>query len=233
MQAGDTLTETFTGTFVAGRSYQLTVKLKGAAAGLYFGFSFGSGSGYGPRILIQYVSTTSFGTLVMSWTPSVTTSGTTFSLGASDSVSTILYIDSLVLSTATPTLVDRRGFKRTHVLPIQNSLTTALGNQIGDVWLAAHRTTPLKGTVKVTGDGAVRHVLTGHSIPPEQLLLMTGDMIRLSHRIDPDTGGQTRDGRIAEVTWRPDDDAATVAIDSSRTSHEALLQRLAVVVGSA
>jgi hypothetical protein len=164
---------------------------------------------------------------------------TTVSSGVTLTLTTVIgrpgawLIDSLVLSAAKPTLVDRRGFRRTHILPINAALTTELGQQIGDVWLAAHKTTPLRGTVKVTGDSAVRHILTGQSIPPSQLLLRTGDMLRLSHRVDPDTGGQGRDGRIAEVTWRPADDAADVALDNARTSVDALLERLAVVVGSA
>jgi hypothetical protein len=33
------------------------------------------------------------------------------------------------------------------------------------------------------------------------------------------------------VTWRPADDAADVALDNARTSVDALLERLAVVVG--
>ena len=138
----------------------------------------------------------------------------------------------MAISVAQPTLVDRRGFRRTHVLPVKSSLTEPLGQQIGDIWLRAHRTTPLKGTVKLSGDGAVRDILTGRDIGPEELLSMTGDLMRLSHRIDPDTGGQGRDGRIAEVRYDPRTDEATVTLDSRRNSVDALLERLAVVVGS-
>ncbi len=53
-----------------------------------------------------------------------------------------------------------------------------------------------------------------------------------AHRIDPDTGGQGRDGRIAEVRYDPRTDQATVALDSRRDSVDALLERLAVVVGT-
>ena len=89
----------------------------------------------------------------------------------------------------------------------------------------------MKGTVKITGDRATRDIQSGASIPPERLLRMTGDLLRLSHRVDPDTGGQGRDGRIAEVTYTPATDTAVVALDNRRTSHEALLERLAVVTG--
>ncbi len=143
-----------------------------------------------------------------------------------------MWIDSIVLHVATPTLVDRRGFRRTHSLPIDAALTPELGQQIGDVFLAAHKTTPLKGTVKIEGNQGCRSIQTGHGFPPERLLLMTSELLRLAHRIDPDTGGQGRDGRIAEVTYVPAEDTATVALDSRRTSHEALLRRLAIVVGS-
>lgn len=111
-------------------------------------------------------------------------------------------------------------------------MTPELGQQIGDTWLGAHRTTPLKGTVEIVGDGGARQILTGASVPPEQLLLKTGDLIRLAHRTDPDyAAGQGRDGRIAEVTYVPATDTATVAIDNRRQNVEALLERLAVVSG--
>jgi hypothetical protein len=230
LAAGDTLTESFRGTFVAGTTYVLTVRRRTAASFMLVTFDFGDlASGDFTRVMALVLA--AFATATLSWTPVASSTGVTLRASVWGSSFDKLHIDSLALAAATPTLVDRRGFRRTHVLPVQAALTTELGQQIGDVWLAAHKTTPLRGTVKVTGDSAVRHILTGQSIPPSQLLLRTGDMLRLSHRVDPDTGGQGRDGRIAEVTWRPADDAADVALDNARTSVDALLERLAVVVG--
>jgi hypothetical protein len=229
LQPGDTLTETFTGTFVAGTTYVLTFKTRGSTANfLLVAVSFGAST------TNLSMGGTSFATRTVSWTPTATTTTVTLTLTVlvQKPPAQYIYVDSLVLSAAKPTLVDRRGFKRTHILPVKNDLNQALGTQIGDTWLAAHRTTPLKGTIQITGDYGCREILTGAKVPPERLLTMTGELIRLSHRTDPDTGGHGRDGRIAEVTYVPATDTATVAIDSTRGNVEALLERMAAVVGS-
>jgi hypothetical protein len=230
---GATLTETFTGTFKAGTTYRLTFALaiQGPFQGVpYVDVTFGSGTDVATARLLGPVSFTAFS---VAWTPLATyTSGVILKLTEAIGHAGAWLIDSLSLAVARPTLIDRRGFRRSQILPVKASLNAALGQRVGDTWLAGHKTTPLKGSVQLTGDKACREILTGASIPPERLLTMTGDLLRLSHRIDPDTGGQGRDGRIAEVTYTPATDSAAVAIDSRRTSHEALLERLAVVVGS-
>ncbi len=236
-----TLTATFTGTFRAGATYALFVasSANAGAAGFALFHDFGvAGVDETTNVIDAPPGTGGFfnGNTIY-WSPTENRTGVTLRLRwphneFGDIPTGILYIDSLELRGNYATLVDRRGFRRTHTLPVRNSLTPALGAQIGDVWLAAHKTTPLKGTVHVTGDRATREITTGASVPPERLLLLTGELLRLSHRVDPDTGGQGRDGRIAEVTYTPLTDKAVVALDSSRTSHEALLERLAVVVGS-
>lgn len=130
------------------------------------------------------------------------------------------------------TLPDRRGFWRTKVLPVSAALTTAAAQQIGDLWLAAHRTTPYKGSFKLTGDQALRDPATGETIPLERLLLHTGELVRDMAAVDPDTGGVGRDGRIASVTYTPASEEATVALDNSRASFEALLARWDLLSGS-
>ena len=226
---GDTLTETFTGTFEAGVMYMLTAKL-GRLVALESSLTvqFGVDADYGQA---TWSAGLSYEMQTVAWTPSADTSGVTLTLMANGA--TRWSIDSLALTVAKPTLVDRRGFRRTHILPVKASLTTELATQVATVWLDAHKTTPFKGTATITGDSAARHITTGAGVPPEQLLLHTGELLRLADRIDPDTGGQGRDGRIAEVTYVSATDTATITLDSSRASHEALLQRLAVVVGGA
>lgn len=226
---GNTLSQTFTGIFTARRTYVLTMRMLPSVATAIVSARLGTATD-SEASLVAF-QTAAWTTVSVGWTPSQDTSGVTLTIAA-QSVFATLNIDSLRVQLATPTLVDRRRFRRSQSLPIRNTLTPALGQQIGDVWLAAHKTTPLKGTVKVVGDRGVRDILTGTSVPPERLLLKTGELLRLSDRIDSDTGGQGRDGRIAEVTYTPATDTAVVALDNRRTSHEALLERLAVVVGT-
>lgn len=229
---GDSIAATCTGTFLRGVTYVLQVALGSAGAYAGPGLEVRLGED-ADRSASAMSPNTGFPVGMIAWTPTANRSAVQLVLVVLPGNSPkIVYIDSLVLAVALPTLVDRRGFRRTHTLPVECSLTPALGKQIGDVFLDAHRTTPLKGSVKIAGNQGCRHIQTGYGFPPERLLLMTGELLRLSHRIDPDTGGQGRDGRIAEVTYTPATDAAVVALDSRRTSHEALLKRLAVVVGS-
>jgi hypothetical protein len=136
--------------------------------------------------------------------------------------------------TITGTLVDRRGFRRTMQLPVNSALPTgsnAAANQIGDLWLAAHQTTPFKGSVTITGDQSVRHIMSGSDIGLEDLLLNTGQLLRFSDRSDPDTGGHGRDCRIASVSYTPASNTAQITLDNSRTSLPALLARLAIIQG--
>jgi hypothetical protein len=65
------------------------------------------------------------------------------------------------------------------------------------------------------------------------LLRNTGEMLRLNHVIDPDNGALARDARLAAVTYKPATSEAEVTLDNSRSSVEALLERLAVVTGAA
>jgi hypothetical protein len=233
---GDVLTGAFTGTFQAGTTYVLQFQARpGVANGSAYAV-FGAAADSSLRAIGGGIAGgPAFKNYALAWTPNTTTSSVTVQFRPTSIFglypNSWWHIDTLVLSAAKPTLVDRRGFRRSHVLPIKSTLSDALGEQIGDTWLAAHKTTPLKGTVEVEGDLAVRQIVNGAPVPPERLLLMTGDLLRLSHRIDPDTGGQGRDGRIAEVTYTPADDKATVAIDDRRGNVEALLERLSVVTG--
>jgi hypothetical protein len=136
-----------------------------------------------------------------------------------------------VTRTQTGTIIDRFGFTRTKVLPVSMGLITALGNQLGDAFLSVHKTTPLKGDVTVR-PGGVRSLPGGGSVHPSVLLLNTGEKLRLSHRVDPDTGGLGRDGQVAQVTYDHDTEGAQVSLDNQRDRFEGLLARLDAVIGT-
>lgn len=128
------------------------------------------------------------------------------------------------------TLVSRRAFYRTKILQVSSAGTTASYNQIGDLYLAGHRTTPMRGKVKATGPSAIRKVLGGEPVHPAKLLIHTAEMVRLP-RIDPDTGGFGRDCRIVNVSYNHDTQTADVDLDNRRSNFEALLERLSIVTG--
>ncbi len=124
----------------------------------------------------------------------------------------------------------RLGFTRTKQLAVASPLPAdaIAAAQIADVWLAAHTATPFKGTVKLTGTTAVQDITTGAPVAPEQLLLLTDQLLHFDDRVDPDTGALGRDGRITQVTYTPATGEATIAIDNTRGDLDALLARLAV-----
>jgi hypothetical protein len=221
-----------TGTFRAGATYTLTAKVRVSATTTdQYALVLGQGeypSDYGGAV---FVPTTTFQTFSVTWTPSQTyTSGAVAIFGANGVTTVNSFIDSLTLSLTIPTLVDRRGFRRTKVLPVSSALTTDAANQIGDVFLAGHKTTPLKGSIKISGYG-VRKILGGEGVAPWKLLQAPGQQIRLSHRLDPDDGSFGRDGVIASVSYNHDANEASIDVDSTRGNFEALLSRLALIQG--
>jgi hypothetical protein len=139
-------------------------------------------------------------------------------------------IDTLTLSLAAPTLPDRRGFIRTKALQISAAMTDEAANQIADTFLAVHKSTPLKGTLTIQPGGA-REIPGDAHIHPSRLSLMAGELVELSHRVDPDTGGQGRRGVIAGGSYDHDTETASVSLDNSRDNLEAILARYGVVTG--
>lgn len=227
------VTAAFSGTFLAGVPYTL---------------KFAAYIGYGSAICefgvlgsdqVQLNFTRALGlfrTFYLTWIPTADTSSASvrFTHYGITGAGGQLYIDTFSLLKSTATIVDRRGFQRTKILQVASALPAdgVAAAKIGDTWLAGHRTTPFRGTLKITGSDSIREVTTGRPVAPDELLGATGQLLRFSDRIDPDTGAFGRDGRIASATYDVESDTATVAIDSSRAAFDALLARLAVVTGT-
>lgn len=201
---------------------------------------YGTGNFVGP-LGFAYVDNTKFWDFQVAWTPSQDYTVTTTLPSANPGVllqvrlngsslnGDIYYVDSHNLYRTYPTLANRRGFARTKVLPISSPLSSEVGQQIGDTWLAAHMKTPFKGGLAIHGHGAARGSRSGRGVEPYSLLRDTGELLRLSDRVDPDTGGHGRDGLIANVRYTHSTRTAQVDLDSGRGNIEAFLARLAVV----
>ena len=229
-----TLTASVTDTFLAGKTYTLSFRMRvSAVANINIAFTAGAtviGAGTLP---ITQVAT--WITVQFTWTPKETVTGgvtLTFSEPRTTLAAGVYaWFDSVSIFTAIPTVVDRRGFSRSKQLDTSFALTAVAAAQIGDKWLLSHKTTPFKGKAKITGNDAIRDITSGRPVAPEQMLLRTGELIRFSDRIDPDTGAQGRDGKIVEASYKVDDNSVELTIDSSRAGFEALLNRLGVVLG--
>jgi hypothetical protein len=131
--------------------------------------------------------------------------------------------------TQTGTLVGRRGYARTKRLDISATLTQAVADRFGDLWLTEHRTAPFASRVTTSGEEAARVPYGGARVPAHELLLYSQEQIRLANRIDPDTGAWGRDGVIQGVVYRHDDRSAELAIGDRRDSFERILSRYAVL----
>lgn len=238
LAVGDYIYSTaFSGTFVAGVTYALDFALKASASGARLRAGLGNSlTGTGDGTVVASLDHSGIGTTWtdyrLTWTPqqSYVGSAVYFALRL-DGGSAYFRVDSLVLSAARPTIVDRRGFRKAHTLDSGFPLTTLSAQRLADKYLAAHRTTPFKGKGQATGHNAIRDYATGQAISPDTLLTLTGGLMHFDHLIDPDTGNLGRDGRLVKVAYRPETDTASFDIDSSRGDFDRTLQRAGVLVG--
>lgn len=222
--SADVLTETFTGTFLGGTTYKLSFVFLNS--NLFTTFIFGTATDSIQAVLLGGAGS-SWVSATIAWTPRVAATGVT--LKATNSAA--LNIDDLALTSVTPTTIEKRGFKRTAVLSVQSALTTAGANQIGDTFLSNHKASSYKGSIQVAGTDAIRAVQGGTPVHPSRLLTNMGQLVRLSHRVDPDTGGIGRDATMVAASYDHDSGSATVSLDNTRSNFDALLSRLAAING--
>lgn len=234
--AGDTLTGTFVGTFLAGVTYKLTFRIRPSNSGAVLAARLGdaaTGDLSAATNPAFGIAGGSWGTATILWTPTRTTSNVTLTLTEINLGAEFYRLDTFALFATVPTLVDRHSFRRTKVVNVAAALTDAPGQTVGDIFLAGHKTAKLKGDLDVAGIGAVRRVLGGAGVHPAFLLRETNQLVTLNNRIDPDTGRLGRDGEIAAVTYDADTMRAQVAIDNERDRLEPVLARYSIISGQA
>ena len=230
--------------FVAGRAYTLTMKLNSDQPYYLYvpQIKFGdnsSASNFATSGWTADYASNGTKTLSLTWTPTanVAASSVTVQINADgagpflDGSGYVLRFDDINLSYAANTMIDRRGFIRKKRLQVSAPLTETTAAILGDAFLSTHSTTPLKGDVEISFGGA-REYSEGTPLHPAELLLRTGEVLHLSHRVDPDTGANGRDGRIASVSYDHSTQKSKVALDSQRNRFDAFLERLSVVTGA-
>lgn len=224
-------TSSWTGALTLGKTYTLTGAVRVDTALRWWGIVLNNPLGHPiARVDVNFPAANTWVPFALPFTPLI---GGNHQVIAFISGGTFNgWIDSFLLSETVPsTIVDRWGFKRTKVIDTNMMLTPVAAAQIADTFLLAHRTTPLKGKLVVTGNGRAWRVPSGAGMSAAELLTCTGDLVRMRHLTDPDTGKLGRLGRIANVTWDADSDTATLDIDSTSTNFEALMSRMAIVTG--
>lgn len=130
--------------------------------------------------------------------------------------------DTIVERTQTVDVLS--GFTRRKILSLPSRpLNTTLANQIGDTFLATHDAAQLNGSVAIP-DGALRGN-AGEYVHPSRLLRDTGELLRLSDRVDPTSGSLGRMGFIVNVSYSDQRREAQVELDNSTRTYERLLAR--------
>lgn len=222
----DTLSGSTVGTFKRGVTYQVSVQVRVTLAGVTVLADMGGGYAF------SNPAVNTWGTLTISFTPMADLVNPKLNLSLYYYTGTpSLYVDDVALAAVQPTLVDRRGFRKTKVLQPTFKVTPAVGQQLADTFLAGHKTMPLKGSLRVT-PGGCRQVLGGQPVHPAVLLTKTQELMRLSHRIDPDTGAVGRTGTIVTARYTHRELATQIELDDPRRNFDALLARLDVVQGA-
>lgn len=218
------------GLFQKGRTYIVRFRLQSTSGYSNF-IRFGRVNEDTVTKIFYPTAGSGFTTFDLAWVPKAdySSSQVRFSYGTFGGI-TSSHIDSIQLFQSAATLIDRRKFMRARALPIQNAITEASGTRIADLYLQDKATIPFTGSFRATGAGGVRRVLGGQSVHPAYLLAETGQMVRATHVIDPDTGGLGRDARIVNVSYSDNDMTSDVSLSNNRGSFEALLSRLAVVI---
>lgn len=126
------------------------------------------------------------------------------------------------------TIVGERGFTRAKTISLSNATDETVMKKIGEVWLADQLVVPFGGAVTAPV-GAIRSVLGGQPQHPSLVCRHVNQLLRVSHTVDPSTGGIGRDGRIVAVAYNHAEQSAEITLGARTSSVEALLARLAVV----
>lgn len=220
---GSTADAAITGTFLAGVTYRLSAWVRADTSNSTMNVTFGTTSADNQTSVDVPAFGTAWQQITVDWSPTATTSAAVASFRFSKNGRSY-YLDDVYVLRPALTIVDRSMFMRTKVLPVGASLTTAVATQIGDTYLTAHKTQPLRGAITATS-ADVRNVLSGKAVHPSHILREVGQLVRLAHRVDPDTGALGRDGQIASVTYTHARREARIELDSDRRNFEALLAR--------
>lgn len=136
-------------------------------------------------------------------------------------------METTVNSTAA-TLPSRQGYNKRNSLPLESTSTSAVQTQMGNLYTANHATAPFKGEQVVQGWGDMR-AIDGSPRHAFHALLMSEELMRFGDRIDPDTGAQSRDGRIKSITYTANDEKASIGIDNESRKFEAIASRVAAL----
>ena len=145
--------------------------------------------------------------------------------GSADLTTAVMDVDNVIIRHCVPTIVDRQGFMRTFVLSTGSAMDTSAAQQIGDTFLQAHRSTPLRGSLGVSGPALER--TDGSPLPPHLIARHIGDGILITEQ-DPDTGSIGRLGVIAAASYTHATDTATVTIDTRRDFIDGILSRFSI-----
>lgn len=235
LTASDYIGVLLTGYFLAGYEYSITAYMRNTrGTGAFVSMTAGN---FNASDTISGTTSNFFNNWVpitVKWVPKADYAGGSVRFLGSGGGPTAIWADDVSISVSGgPTIADKRSFHRTANVPINSPLTDAVAQQIGAAWLHRHTKTPFKGSLTLPGHGSARATPGGNGTHPARFLRETGELVRLSHRVDPNTGGVGRDGQIANVRYTHKDRVAQIDLDTGRENIEAFLSRLDIITNSA
>jgi hypothetical protein len=125
------------------------------------------------------------------------------------------------------TVVGERGFTRARTISLSNATDETVMAEIGRVWLEDQLEIPYGGAITAPV-GAIRAVLGGQPQHPSLVCRHVNQLLRVSHAVDPSSGGIGRDGRIVSCQYNHSEQVAQITLGARTDSVQALLERLAV-----
>jgi hypothetical protein len=130
-----------------------------------------------------------------------------------------------------PNALTRRGRTRTYRLQVAAPTDATAMAALGDAFLATKSIVPLRGTLTISADNAVRRIGDDAPVPVADLGRYVTELVTLANLIDPTTGALARTATIAGVTINPDEGTAAITVDNTRDNFAALLARMFPVLG--
>lgn len=130
-----------------------------------------------------------------------------------------------VTPTTDTSFLGKRGYTRVKDFDITSvRSSSAAATQIGQAYLDAHLTAPLRGSLKVVD--SIRSFVDGAYYPVGAM--QAGDVVLLANENDSETGSRGRYGQVAGVSYTHNDLTANITIDSRADYLDQLIERIGV-----
>jgi hypothetical protein len=136
---------------------------------------------------------------------------------------TALWLDDFYIDEPQSSIVERRGFTRTALRPMDARTTAATADALAQLELDNSQYPPFKGTVSITGRIRTKGGMTW---PVSMIPCRVGDALLIEDLVDPNTGALGRSGIIQRAKYIERENRVELEIDSAQRFIAQLRTRL-------